>query len=226
MSAIRLALAMTTMAGAVAAQPLPEAAELAAIIARDVVAIEPYRPFGIGTQRGPVMHLKARQTAYGDCRTQQLTFFRRDRPTSPHVTGTPELESLALKSRYRRPDWIATRAPRECGDPRRGAWITAADDYAFSRAADVLGRLVSDTKSKAPPGIAYACERPAYRACNGLPEELREALARTDGELRMLGGGFVVDYGGPGQDLSLEVELGDRGAVTAVRVEHRFPTLS
>lgn len=219
-------LVLISLGGGATAQPLPTAVELGAAIGRDVVAVERYSAYGIGLDRGFTLHLRPRQTVYGDCRAQQIRLIRRDTPPSPHVTGAPEVERLELRQRYRRPGWVESRARRDCGDPQKDVWITAENDGVFHQAAWALGQIAKAAALKGRMPFEYQCE-PAYRPCKSPQEELAAALARPDGQLSSEDDGFTVRYAPESvQDLDLEVTLNRRGQITAVRVEHRAFTFS
>jgi hypothetical protein len=221
-----LGLLSLSFGGGADAQPLPKAEDLGAAISRDVVAVERYRAYGIGVDSGFTLHLRPRQNVYGDCRAQQIRFIRRARPLSPHVTGTLEIERLELKHRYRRPNWVESRAQRDCGDPLQGVWITAENDYAFQHAAGALAQIAKAAAQKGPLPFAYHCEA-AFDACRSQQEELAAAMVRPDGELLIKDDGFTLRFAPETtQDLDLKVALDQRGRITSVRIEHRVPTLS
>lgn len=187
-----LALASLMLAAlpAVAQAQLPRtlsADELFKQLTDQVVSVQRFRG-GVhqGFDRGYVAETRPRRTRYGDCLYQRFSFnlpqLRIEEPPRPRP-GDDDLQSVTVENRYRRRGWQHEPGIADCGTSAQGAWVVAADDLVFTRAADLLEQVFLSNAQPRRRTFAYSCEDNG-RPCAAAEAEL-EAFERAIATARL-----------------------------------------
>jgi hypothetical protein len=196
----------------------------------EVFEVRPFRtPWALDLRRGYEIDTRAKQNAYGDCRSQRINFFRKYFPPSdPRARSEAfELDQVVVTNRYRRPQWLQSKAPRDCGDPSQNVWIVAKDDYTFFMSADALGRVATEAFREGASANNFnfrlTCSE-FGQTCADPNARLQQAFALNDLEVSVDGSAVVL--AGDDRGLKMSITGFPDGRPQAVSLEYVVPPIS